>query len=191
MGHSCAVVVLNFDRYRLARPARRWVCRVPRHAPSDRNRIGLFSDFPRDAADVLRDDHRVARSRPAHGAQGRLGFRGGIGESGRPNSLEFGVHQVMGLIRSGDENDCDRSLYLAHDADVFCDRCGDLDRRHLDHAGAARHRSDDEPGADDPDLPRHHQHGDPRAGFDHRADRIDDRGVAHPDQACHRFRKSS
>jgi hypothetical protein len=61
----------------------------------------LFSDFPRfplAAADILRDDRRVAGLRPADAAESASVSHWQRG-CGRPNSLESGVHQVVDLIR--------------------------------------------------------------------------------------------
>ena len=82
----------------------------------------------------------------------------------------------------------DRQVYFSHDARVVCAGSGQPDGRDLDYAGVARHRPDDQPGSDHPDLSRHHQPGDSGAGADHLADRADDRDLAHPEQARDQFR---
>ena len=82
----------------------------------------------------------------------------------------------------------DRQVYFPHDPWVVCGGPDQPHRRDLDYPGVARHRPDDEPGSDHPDLPRHHQPGDSGPGPDHRADRADDRDLAHAEQARDRFR---
>src|SRR4051812_10650852 len=108
---------------------------------------------------------------------------------GAPSKRDWSEDAVLARKVGTCGNDgVDRPIHLQDDARVVCVGPGQPHRRDLDYAGVARHRPDDEPGPDHHHLSRHHQPGDSGADPGHRADRADDRDLAHAEQAGYRFR---
>ncbi len=80
-----------------------------------------------------------------------------------------------------------QSLYLQQHIQRLRDRALQPDLGDLDHAGAARHRPDDQPRSDRAGLSRHHRSGHPDADPRDRTDRTYDRGDAFDRSAFERF----